>query len=318
MTPDLKNVDKLITTGSVDQRADALQKGKPATITNVMSIDLEEWFQVTNFEKVINRSDWERYPLRASNVMSILLDIFAEHNVRATFFTLGWVAQRYPKLIRRIHQAGHEIASHGYDHRLVTTMTPSEFRAQLLQSKDILEQILSSAVNGYRAPSYSFCNDTYWVVDELLEAGFLFDSSIFPFGPRRHPKLCVSRFPCLLPGKKGDLAEYPLSTLDWGGLNVPIAGGGYFRLLPYNIIWMGIRRLNYQRKAAIMYFHPWEFDPGQPRVTQASWLSKFRHYNNLDVNLSKFQRLIKDFRFASFKNVFWNKEKGKYDIQSQI
>ena len=303
---------------AIKKAVEIRRKNKPGSVVNVMSIDLEEWFQVTNFEKAIDRSDWNRYPLRVPDTMPLLLDIFSRHNVRATFFTLGWVAERYPDLIRRIQREGHEIASHGYDHRLVTTLSPMEFRQQLVRSKDILQQITGKSVDGYRAPSYSFCDETPWAIDELLNTGYLYDSSILPFGSRQHPKLCDSRFPCLLSGQSGDLVEYPLSTLDVGKFNIPIAGGGYFRLLPYNIVRMGIKKLNRENNPAIMYFHPWEFDPDQPRVMNASWLSKFRHYNNLDINLSKFLRLIKDFHFASFKDVYWNKKESKYDIRPQV
>ena len=290
----------------------------PDTTINVMTIDLEEWFQVTNFENIIPRSKWDQCESRINEVVPRLLDIFSEHHVRATFFVLGWLAERYPDLIRRISREGHEIASHGYDHRLVTTMTRDEFRQQLIQPKEILEQALGGPVHGYRAPSYSFSKGNDWVIDELLNAGFLFDSSIFPFGARKNSELCFSKLPCSLSREGGALMEYPLSIVNLHGMDVPIAGGGYFRLLPYAIVKQGIQKLNRQGTPAIMYFHPWEFDPDQPRVTTASVLATFRHYVNLEKNEAKLIRLVKEFHFASVKDVFWNGTEGKYDSSPQI
>lgn len=318
MNPSSSGFEKVHLTKLDHLREMPRKKTAPKAVFNVMTIDLEEWFQVTNFEKVIKRSDWDHCPSRVKECVSLLLDIFVKHQVRATFFTLGWVARRHPDLIRRIHNAGHEVASHGFDHHLVTTMTPAEFRKQLVESKDILEQILGKAVYGYRAPSYSFRSETHWVIEELLNAGILYDSSIFPFALRRNPELCDSKFPCLIRRGERHLTEYPLSIVKLYGIDMPIAGGGYFRFLPYKIVRQGIQKLNQAEQTAILYFHPWEFDPGQPRVANASWLSKFRHYNNLNRNESKFLQLVKDFRFASFKDIFWNEQENKYDIRPQI
>lgn len=287
-------------------------------VMNVMSIDLEEWFQVTNFEKNIERSSWDQCLSRVEEIMPRLLDIFKEHDVTATFFVLGWLAQRHTRLIRRIHQEGHEIASHGYDHRLVSSLTRAEFREQLKTSKDILQEIIGQRIDGYRAPSYSFQKETPWVIEELIEAGFLYDSSMFPFGRRCCPELCSSREPNLFQHQGKRLVEYPLSIVKLYGMDMPIAGGGYFRLLPYGIVKQGIEKLNRQKKAAFMYFHPWEFDPDQPRVETASWLSKFRHYVNLERNEGKLVRLVKDFRFASFKKIYWNDPEGIYSTAPQI
>ncbi len=309
---------KFFLTNLSQLRNDIRQYAGPDTVINVMSIDLEEWFQVTNFENVISRSGWNQCLSRTQEVMPRLLDLFSEHRVRATFFTLGWIAERYPELIRRISKEGHEIASHGYDHRLVTTMTRDEFRQQLIQSKDILEQILGEAIYGYRAPTYSFRKETHWVIEELLDTGFLFDSSIFPHGKRDNPELCDSKFPCYLSGKGKQLAEYPLSIFNFYGMEIPIAGGGYFRLLPYMFVKQMIERLNQKDKLAIMYFHPWEFDPEQPKVASAPMLSKFRHYVNLKQNEDKLKCLVRDFRFASFKDIFWDENKRKYNISTQI
>ncbi len=278
-----------------------------------MSVDLEEWFQVTNFERAIPRLEWERCQWRIQETLPRLLDLFAQYQVRATFFVLGWIAQRHSALIRRIHEAGHEIASHGYDHRLVTKMSYAEFRQQLCQSRTILEQVTGKAVLGFRAPSYALYKETHWIIDELLQAGFTFDSSIFPYGDRAAPGFCDSRVPCVLSRGGGNLTEYPLSVVTLCGIDTPIAGGGYFRLLPYQIIRQGVRKLNAQGKPAIMFFHPWEFDPGQPRVRTASWLSRLRHYLNLEHNEDKLEKLVQEFRFASIRDVFWNSATCVYD-----
>lgn len=287
-------------------------------VINVMTIDLEEWFQVTNFEGIIARSDWDHCQARVPEILPRLLDLFAEHNVRATFFVLGWIAERHPEWIRRIHRAGHEIASHGYDHRRLTHLNPAELRQQLRQSKTMLEDLTGDRVDGFRAPSYALCKKSCTVIEELLKAGYLFDSSIFPYGGRFTPNICGSKYPCLLYCHGHTITEYPLSIATLCGMDTPIAGGGYFRLLPYFVIKKGIEKINRENVPAIMYFHPWEFDPGQPRVRQASCLSKFRHYVNLERNEAKLRQLVKDFTFTSFRELFWNATAKKYATSPRI
>ncbi len=305
-------------TGALPARPGDAPLSAAGGVVNVMSVDVEEWFQVTNFEKVIPRASWDDCPPRVAEVLPRLLDIFMRHHVRATFFVLGWIAERYPGLVRRISDEGHEVASHGYDHRLVRVMTRGEFRADLGRSRDILQQVLGRAVHGYRAPSYSFPKGAEWIFDEIARAGYLFDSSVFPWCGRSDPSLCRSRQPFTVERDGRTLTEYPLSIVTLWGRNWPIAGGAFFRMLPYGIVARGVRELNEARQPAIMYFHPWEFDPGQPRVAAASPLSKFRHYANIGRNEAKLGRLVEAFRFASFRDVFWNGALGRYDIVPQV
>ena len=287
-------------------------------VMNVFTVDLEDWFHVSNFEGVIRREDWPACPTRLQETVPRLLDLLAAHRTHATFFALGWVARRFPGLIRRIAEAGHELATHGDEHRLVTRQTPEEFRDQLVRSREAIEQVSGSPVLGHRAPTYSFRKSTDWAIEILLESGVQFDSSIFPFGARRDPRLCDSRFPCLLYDHgAGALVEYPLSTVQWMGQNIPIAGGGYFRLLPYPVLRWAMRLLNAQGHRVITYFHPWEIDPDQPRVSQASWLARFRHYHQLERTEAKLTRLLSDFRFGSIREVFWSSESGRYEITPQ-
>ena len=282
---------------------------------NALTIDLEDWFHVTNFEKRIDRSRWDYYPSRIPYTVPRLHDLLAEYEVHATFFVLGCVARKFPSLIRRIGQAGHEIASHGDAHRLLTNQTADEFKEQLIVSRDVIEQAAGNKIYGHRAPSYSFRKSTDWAIDILLECGFQYDSSIFPFGSRLDPKLCEQRFPCyLVNSKREKLTEYPLSTMRIFGINIPIAGGGYFRLLPYGFTHWSIAKINQKGFPAITYFHPWEIDPRQPRVEIAGCLSKFRHYYGLDKTESKLRKLISEFRFDSIRNIFWSPHTERYEL----
>ena len=285
---------------------------------NVMTVDLEEWFHVTNLEPYIDREDWKSCPTRVQHTVPRLLDILAEYRVHATFFTLGWIAKRFPYLIRRISNAGHELATHGEEHRLVTKQTAAEFKEQLITSRDIIEQSSGKPIFGHRAPTYSLRQSTEWAIQILLEAGFQYDSSIYPFGHHRAPGLCDSRFPCYLYDHgSGELSEYPLTTYRLAGCNLPVAGGGYLRLLPYPLIRWAIHQLNRQGHRAIMYLHPWELDPHQPRVKQASCLAKFRHYYQLEHTEMKLRRLLSDFQFGSIREVFWSPQTQRYELAPQ-
>ena len=287
----------------------------PASVLHVLTIDLEDWFHVSNFEHYIRRDQWPSCPTRLQETVPRLLDLLARHQARATFFALGWVARRFPEMIRRISEAGHELATHGDEHRLITNQSPEEFRAQLEQSRDVIEQATGRRVCGHRAPTYSLRKRTDWAIQIMLEAGFQFDSSVFPFGPRQDPALCDSRVPCLLYDHgAGALVEYPLSTFRFAGLNIPIAGGGYFRLLPYPFLRWTMRQLAAHGHRLMTYFHPWELDPDQPRVSQASWLAKFRHYHQVDHAEAKLTRLLSDFRFGSIRDVFWSPETYRYEL----
>ncbi len=293
-------------------------KEAPTTLMNALTIDLEEWFHVTNFEGVIKRREWPGLETRVQETMPRLLDVLDEFNTKATFFTLGWVAREFPWIIKRLEASGHEIASHGDEHKLLVNQTPKQFRDQLVRSRDVLEQLAQQPVVGHRAPSYSLRWSTRWAVDIMIEEGFLYDSSVFPFGPRKESRLCSSRVPCMLDVQGlGSLTEYPLSIEKVYGVDLPIAGGGYFRFLPLNLIKQGIKQINERGQRYIMYLHPWEIDPDQPRVHKASWLAKFRHYHQLHKTEDKLRELLSEFQFGSIRDIFWSEEKQKYLTHAQ-
>ena len=272
-------------------------------VVNAMTVDVEDYFQVSAFERVVSREAWEDLPSRVIANTERLLRVLAEHEVRATFFVLGWVADRHPSLVSLISDLGHEVASHGYWHRLVYQQTPRAFREDIRRSKDVLEAVTGQRVEGYRAPSFSITTQSLWALDILIEEGFRYDASIFPIRHDRYGIPDSPRHPYVLPCRAGALVEVPGSTARIGPMNVPVAGGGYFRLLPYGWTRWGIARLNErERRPAVFYLHPWEVDPDQPRL-QASALSRFRHYRNLDKTESRLRRLLTDFRFAPLRHV---------------
>jgi polysaccharide deacetylase family protein (PEP-CTERM system associated) len=268
-----------------------------------MTIDVEDYFHVSVFDGVIPRTEWEGLESRVCANTERLLAIFAEHDVKATFFMLGWVAERFPQLVSRVAALGHEIASHGYGHRLIYDQTRSAFRDDVRRAKALLESASGTAVLGYRAPSYSITPRSLWALDILIEEGYSYDSSIFPIRHDRYGIPLSPRHPYLIRRPGGVLLEAPASTAALGPLNLPVAGGGYFRILPYQWTRSGIRSVNREGRAAIFYLHPWEIDPGQPRL-KAGLLSRFRHYRHLDKTEARLRRLLVDFRFGPMKHVF--------------
>jgi len=223
--------------------------------------------------------------------------------VQGTFFILGWVADKFPDLVRRIAWAGHEIASHGYEHRLVYDMTPAQFRDDIRRARAALESITGRPVAGYRAPSFSITNESLWALDVLVDEGYVYDASVFPIRHDRYGIADAPRHPHRVPRNGAQLWEVPASTVRWCGMNLPIGGGGYFRLLPYEWTRRGIARLNrHERRPAVFYLHPWEIDPGQPRLS-ASALSKVRHYRNLHKTEARLERLLRDFAFGPILSV---------------
>ncbi len=267
-------------------------------ILNAMTIDVEDYFHVSVFDGLVPRHRWEQMESRVCANTDRLLAIFNESGVQATFFVLGWVAERYPHLVKAIAAEGHEIASHGYAHRLVYDLTPRQFREDIRRSKGVIQDATSSPVMGYRAPSYSITPRSLWALDVLIEEGFLYDSSIFPIHHDRYGIPISPRHPYLLHRGAG-LVEAPGSTVKWGPMNLPIGGGGYFRILPYQWTRWGIARLNNVEKTpAIFYLHPWEIDPEQPRL-RAPVLSRFRHYFNLGRTEARLRTLIRDFNFST-------------------
>ncbi|MES2176087.1 MAG: XrtA system polysaccharide deacetylase [Pseudomonadota bacterium] len=265
---------------------------------NALSVDVEDWFQVGAFERTLKRADWDGLTHRVEANSDAVLDLFAQADVKATFFTLGWVAERYPALMRRIADAGHEVASHGYDHARVFTFTPEEFRADLRKSRAILEDASGQAVTGYRAPSFSIDPRTPWAHSILAEEGYRYSSSVAPIRHDHYGWPDSPRF-AWKPVAGSDLVELPVTTAKWGKRTLAAGGGGFFRLLPYAFSRWAIRQVNEQAgRPAIIYFHPWEIDPDQPRVTDAPLRSRLRHYSNLSVMAAKLRRLTRDFAWT--------------------
>ena len=272
-------------------------------IVNAMTIDVEDYFHVSVFDGIVPRSAWETLDSRVCQNTDRLLDIFEEHRVRGTFFVLGWVAERFPDLARRIAAAGHEIASHGYGHRLVYDQTPAAFRQDVRHAKRLLEDATGQAVVGYRAPSYSIVPRSLWALDVLIEEGYTYDASIFPIQHDRYGIPVSARHPYVIERKAGRLVEAPASTTQVGATNLPIAGGGYFRLLPYGWTRWGIGRVNrVEGRPVIFYLHPWEIDPAQPRLP-AGLIGRIRHYRNLDRTETRLRQLLTDFAWGSLRSV---------------
>ena len=265
---------------------------------NALSVDVEDWFQVGAFDRTIRRGDWDGLTHRVEGNTDAVLDLFDAAGVKATFFTLGWVAERYPALMRRIAEAGHEVASHGYDHARVFTFTPDEFLADLRKARGILEDASGQAVTGYRAPSFSIDPRTPWAHMILAEEGYRYSSSVAPIRHDHYGWPDSPRF-AWKPVKDSALVELPVTTAKWGRRTLAAGGGGFFRLLPYGFSRWAIRQVNEEAgRPAIIYFHPWEIDPDQPRVANAPLRSKLRHYSNLSVMAAKLRRLTRDFAWT--------------------
>lgn len=274
-----------------------------ADILNAMTVDVEDYFHVSAFSTVVKPSDWDSYESRVVKNTDRVLAIFDAAGVSATFFVLGWVADRFPALVRRIQAAGHDLASHSYDHGLVYHKTPEAFRADLQRARDTIEQATGTSVVGYRAPSYSITRQSLWALEILEDEGYTYDSSIYPIRHDRYGIPDWERHIHRVGRRDAGLWEVPGSTIRRLAVNLPIGGGGYFRLLPYGWTRWGIRRLNLQeRRPAIFYIHPWEIDPGQPHL-RAGAMSRMRHYANLEHTEARLQRLLREFRFGTIVEV---------------
>ena len=269
---------------------------------NAMTVDVEDYFQVSAFEGVVDKKDWDNISLRVGDNTQRLLDLFAKNNVKSTFFTLGWVAKRCPDVIKRIVNEGHELASHGLAHQRATTMSEKELYDDIKQSKDILEDIGGVALKGYRAPSFSINDSNTWAYDILKDLGFVYSSSTYPIN---HDLYGVPEWPRLKYERENGLIEIPIPTIRKKGVNVGIGGGGYFRLYPY---WLSKRRITEFMKAEnapySFYFHPWEIDAQQPRFENAPWKSKARHYINLSKMEGKVEKLLSDFNWVSMCDAY--------------
>jgi polysaccharide deacetylase family protein (PEP-CTERM system associated) len=266
-------------------------------ITNYLTIDVEEHFQVAAFEDIVNPKDWEIHESRVVKNTNLILDLLKKHKTKATFFIVGWTAERHPDMVREIADQGHDIGCHSYMHKKIYDLTPEEFRQDTAKAKAILEQITGKKILGYRAPSYSITKKSLWALDILNELGFEYDSSIFPILHDNYGIPDAPRFK--YQHSSLNLTEYPISTAKVLGRNVPVAGGGYFRLFPYWLTKRLLRKINSMEKQPFMfYLHPWELDPDQPRIQNSKILSKFRHYNNLSKTEKRLERLLDDFKFG--------------------
>ena len=274
------------------------------SIRNALTIDVEDYFHVSAFASHVPREDWDRLPCRVERNVDKILAMLAEHGTRATYFMLGWVAERYPALVRRIVEQGHELASHGHAHRRATEQNREEFREDVTRAKRLLEDISGVAVHGYRAPSFSIGQGNLWALECLSEAGYRYSSSIYPVRHDHYGMPGAPRF-AFHPHAGRGLLELPVTTVRYFNQNLPAGGGGYFRLLPYWVSRAWLRRVNQvDGKPCIFYFHPWEIDPQQPRFHEASPLAKFRHYLNLARTEARLRRLLADFAWGPIANVF--------------
>jgi polysaccharide deacetylase family protein (PEP-CTERM system associated) len=269
-------------------------------IENALTFDIEDYFQVSAFERRVRYEDWGGYESRVAARTGRLLDLLAERGIEATFFILGWVAERNPDTVRRIAAEGHEVACHGYRHRRIQGMTPEEFREDTRMAKRILEEIAGVPVVGFRAPSFSIVRKTLWALDVLRELGFRYDSSIYPIRRPGYGIPGYPRFPRRVPSPEAgleSLIEFPMSTALWMGIRLPVSGGGYLRMFSERYIRWGIERINREGRPAIFYLHPWEIDPGQPRIP-CGWLTRVRHYRRIEKTEGVFLSLLDRFRFA--------------------
>jgi polysaccharide deacetylase family protein (PEP-CTERM system associated) len=275
-----------------------------ARTLNALTVDVEDWFQVSAFDDVIDRATWDARESRVEGSTASLLDLFDTKGVKGTFFVLGWVAERLPGLVREIHLRGHEVASHGYFHRLVDRMTPEEFRADLARARTAIEAAAPVSVRGFRAPSFSISAGAMWAYDVLREEGYAYSSSVFPVRHDRYGIPSFPRVPVRLADAEGRaLWEFPMTTWRVLGVNVPAAGGGWMRVLPPAVMRRAIRGANESGAPAIVYLHPWEVDPDQPRVREAPRLARLRHYVNLSRTKERLSRLLDAFAFGTVSEV---------------
>ncbi|KAA3657857.1 MAG: DUF3473 domain-containing protein, partial [Calditrichaeota bacterium] len=295
-------------------------------MNNAITVDVEDWFQVSLFRHHINNSSWDKMESTVTDNTVRILNLFSRYNVKATFFVLGWVAERYPELVVAMQENGHEVASHGYGHQMVFDQTPDQFQEDVGRSLEILQAITGEKVRGYRAPSYSITRDTLWALEKLVDLGIEYDSSIFPI---RHDVYGVEdapRFPFKISiENKQQIIEFPISTTKIIGKNVPIAGGGYLRLWPYWFFKSGIKRVNKGGEPTIIYFHPWEIDPHLPRINVGN-MKHLRHYGNLSLMEERITYLLEQFKFTTVWNVLqernefeeWPKTKPEWNSYAKM
>lgn len=271
---------------------------------NAFSVDLEDWFCVNNLSHIINKNDWEKQELRVEKNTEKLLTLFKKFNIKVTFFILGWIAEKVPELIESIDKEGHEIATHGYSHSLLTEITPDFFKQDLRKAIAITKSITNKDILGFRAPSFTITNKTLWAIDIMKDEGIKYDSSVFPIS--FHPDYGISNASLKIFEIKEGITEVPLSVVEIFGKRIPCSGGGYFRLYPYKFTKWLINKCNKQGRPVIFYLHPWEIDPGQPKINLPI-IKRFRHYNNLNKTDGRLEKLLMDFEFAPVKEIIeWN------------
>lgn len=276
---------------------------------NAMTIDVEDYFQVSAFAPYIARGDWDSRECRVERNVDRILALLAEQGTQATFFTLGWVAERYPQLVRRIVEGGHEIASHGYGHERASDLSPEAFRADVGRAKALLEDLSGREVLGYRAPSFSIGERNLWAFDVLRDCGYRYSSSVYPI---RHDHYGMPDSPRFAYPVREGLLEVPVTTLRLRGRNLPSSGGGYFRLLPYALSRWLIEQVNRNdQQSAVFYFHPWEIDPGQPRIAGIDAKTRFRHYVNIGRTEARIAQLLRDFAWGRMDQIFLGRGQGE-------
>jgi polysaccharide deacetylase family protein (PEP-CTERM system associated) len=281
---------------------DPARSPEAVPVLNALTVDVEDYYHVSGFEEIVDRKDWDRYEPRVGESTRKLLTVLDRAAVRATFFVLGWVAERQPKLVRDIQRAGHEIGCHGYWHRLIYRQTPDEFRADVRRARQLLEDLTGRAVTAYRAPSFSVTRQSLWALDVLIEEGFHYDSSIYPTLHDRYGLPGAPRWPHRVVRPSGELWEFPPALYTNALYPLPVGGGGYFRLYPYAVTRHGLRTINARGKPFAVYLHPWELDPEQPRLP-ASRLRAFRHYVNLHKTERRLVKLLRDFPLGTLTEV---------------
>jgi len=277
------------------------------TISNALTIDVEDYFHVNAFKEHIRKEDWDSHPMRVERTTLDVLDLLDAHGARGTFFVLGWVAERNGPLVREILRRGHEVACHGYSHELIYHIGPDKFRKDIRRARLLLEDICGEKIRGYRAPSFSITEESLWALDIIIEEGFLYDSSIFPISHDVYGMKGACAFPHDIERPAGVIREFPISTIEIGFLNrrirMPFSGGGYLRLIPLCLIKKALRHINERKgQPSVLYFHPWEIDPDQPRI-RAGFRSRCRHYHNLHKTEEKLGRLLSTFQFLPMGEV---------------
>ena len=280
-----------------------------SSVINAFTVDVEDYYQVEAFSQHIQRSHWNDYPSHVERNTDEILLLLDNKNIKGTFFTLGCVAEKHPSIVRKIVDQGHEIASHGFSHKLIYKQSQEEFRDETIKSKAILEDIAQTEVRGYRAATYSITRKSLWALDILVDSGFVYDSSIFPVRHDRYGIPDINPLPhsIITPGGQS-IVEFPITTLKTKLINLPIAGGGYFRLFPYLFTRWALGKVNQQKSEFVFYIHPWEIDEYQPVIKTAGFTTKFRHYNNIGKCKQRLERLLVDFRFDTLGSILASKQ----------